>query len=223
MSAVFEIALASGSSGEPGINAPAPAESQDHELIRYLQADDELAYRGFVERYKTRIFRVTYGILRNYAEAEEITQEVFVKVFRSIRSFTGRSSLFTWVHRIAVNECYSALRRRKLTVSLDTSSPDNTGSTVLQSRPDPSPSCDAVVLHREYLNQLLQAIPEEDRHLLMLRGVEGLSMAELAEATGRSEKSVKTRLFRARRRLANAAAKLQSRPPFRRDRQDEHA
>ena len=97
---------------------PEPAASRDRDLGR-LQAGDQLPYRGLVERYQRRILRLAYGILRKQGEAEEIAQQVFVKVFLSIRSFAGRSSLFALIHRIAVNECYSVLRKRSFAVSLD--------------------------------------------------------------------------------------------------------
>lgn len=209
MDAVLDCPIDCESTIEEGEDSPSPKPSPEHEFIRRLQAGDEQAYHGFVERYKTRIFRLAHGILGNRAEAEEITQRVFIKVFLSIASFRGQSSLFTWVHRIAVNECYGLFRKRSATISLDT---QNAGSTIwaqLQGRADPSPRWDTVVLQRDYLNQLLQALPSKDRHLLLLREVQGLSMIELAEATGMNENAVKIRLCRARQRMAHAAAQLQ--------------
>jgi RNA polymerase sigma-70 factor (ECF subfamily) len=81
----------------------------------------------------------------------------------------------------------------------------------MRMRADPGPRWDTVMAQRNYLNRLLATVPSKDRHLLLLREVEGLSMAELAEATGLNENVVKLRLFRTRRRLASAAARLQGR------------
>ena len=190
---------------ERGGNWTESRTSPDHDLVRQLQSGDELAYRSFVERYQRRILRLAYGILRNQGDAEEIAQLVFVKVFLSIKSFAGRSSLFAWIHRIAANECYSILRKRAFVVSLDAPDPDAASSASLRTCKQPGPAWDTVVLQRNYLNRLLATLPEQDRHLLLLREVEGFSMAELADATGVNENSVRIRLFRARQRLARAA------------------
>jgi len=193
------------------LNRPSETPSPEQELVRQLQAGNGGAYSGFVERYAAAIFRVAHGILGNRCEAEEITQQVFVKIFLSIASFGGRSSLYSWVYRITVNECYSALRKRRFTISLDAENDDGSVPSQMRMRADPSPRWDTVMVQRNYLNRLLATVPNRDRHLLLLREVEGLSMAELAEATGLNENVVKLRLFRTRRRLASAAAGMQAR------------
>jgi len=106
------------------LNRSSETPSPEQELVRQLQAGNGGAYSGFVERYAAAIFRVAHGILGNRCEAEEITQQVFVKIFLSIASFGGRSSLYSWVYRITVNECYSALRKRRFTISLDAENDD---------------------------------------------------------------------------------------------------
>ena len=184
---------------------PVPTTAPDNEFVQRLQAGDELAYRGLIERYQNRILRLAYGILRSREEAEEVAQLVFVKVFLSIKYFAGRSSLFAWIYRIAANECYSALRKRGIEVSIDSSDSQGPSNHYTRTLAQSSSPCDALVL-RNYLNRLLAALPERDRHLLLLRELEGLSVAELAEATGLSENAVKIRLFRARQRLVKAAA-----------------
>jgi RNA polymerase sigma-70 factor (ECF subfamily) len=181
------------------------------ELTLQLQAGNELAYHGFVKRYQARIFRIAHGILGNHGEAEEITQEVFVKVFISIGTFSGRSSLFTWVYRIVVNEAYSALRKRGATVPRLSPNAENPVSDPLDMQPDPRPGCDTVTLQRDYLNRLLKAIPERDRNLLLLREVEGYSITELAEVTRLNQNTIKLRLCRARQRLLSAAASFEQR------------
>lgn len=209
MDMTVEIATAAGGSTvETGAKPPVP--SREYVLVRRLQAGDELAYRSLVERYQSRILGLARGIVGNHEDAEEIAQRVFVNVFLSIGKFGGRSSIFTWIHRIALNECYSMLRARKPTVPLETEDADGSVSEHLLKR-DPGPNWDNVVLQRDYLNRLLEAIPDRDKHLLFLREVEGLSVAEVAEGTGMSENSVKIRLCRARQRLTRAAEKLRRR------------
>lgn len=88
--------------------------SPEVELVARLKAGDEVAFRELVERYESKIHSVTYGILRNRADTDEIAQEVFAKVYFSIKGFDARSSLYSWIYRIAVNECYSYLRKKRL-------------------------------------------------------------------------------------------------------------
>lgn len=90
-------------------------ETREEALIRQVQARDELAFRQMVERYQSKVFAIIYHILRdrNDVDAEDIAQQVFSKIYFSIRSFDSRSSLSTWIYRITVNECYDYLRKRR--------------------------------------------------------------------------------------------------------------
>ncbi|PYT22227.1 MAG: hypothetical protein DMG57_35960 [Acidobacteria bacterium] len=137
----------------------------------------------------------------------DIAQQVFIKVYFSIKSFEGRSSLYTWLHRITVNKCYEFLRKKRPTVSLETglASEDDPARAKLPA--DPIPAADTLVAQRDFLNKLLLRIPEQDRHLLLLRELEGLSIAQLSEATGLNENTIKVRLFRTRKQLLDAATR----------------
>ena len=88
--------------------------SEEAALVRRVQAGDELAFREIVERYQAKIFSIIYGILRNHNDAEDIAQQVFSKVYFSIRNFDFRSSLLTWIYKITVNECYDYLRKKRV-------------------------------------------------------------------------------------------------------------
>src|SRR5215813_8358991 len=88
--------------------------SEETALVRRVQAGDEMAFREIVERFQTKIFSIIYGILRNHNDAEDIAQQVFTKVYFSIRNFDFRSSLLTWIYKITVNECYDYLRKRRV-------------------------------------------------------------------------------------------------------------
>lgn len=82
-------------------------------LVRRVQAGDEIAFREIVDRYQAKVFSITCGILRNHNDAEDIAQQVFTKIYFSVRRFDSRSSLMTWIYRITVNECYDYLRKRR--------------------------------------------------------------------------------------------------------------
>ena len=154
-----------------------------------------------------------YRTLRNREDAEDVAQRVFTKVYFAIRSFDCRNSLLTWIYKIAINECYSHLRKRRLQLALEVDAPDYEKfvadgwfGAARQSAIDSTTSA------RDYLNKLLARVGEEDRLLLVLKEVEGHSIAELAEMTGASQSAIKTKLFRARRKLLDAAARLSLRP-----------
>src|SRR5712675_2729175 len=101
--------------------------SEEAALIRRVQARDEMAFREIVERYQSKVFSIIYGILRNRNDAEDIAQQVFAKVYFSLKNFDFRSSLLTWIYKITVNECYDYLRKkrvRKLVYESDFSAED---------------------------------------------------------------------------------------------------
>src|SRR5215472_10012279 len=85
----------------------------DTNLVLRIRAGDQSAFRELVERHQSRIFRVVYGILNHKADAEDVAQDVFAKVYFAIHRFDHRSALVTWIYRIAVNEAYSHLRKMR--------------------------------------------------------------------------------------------------------------
>src|ERR1700746_2959412 len=88
--------------------------TEEAALVKRVQARDEIAFREIVERYQTKVFSIIYGILRNHNDAEDISQQVFAKVYFSIKNFDSRSSLLTWIYKITVNECYDYLRKKRV-------------------------------------------------------------------------------------------------------------
>src|SRR5260370_20472205 len=83
-------------------------------LVQRAQSGDETAFREIVERYQSKVFSIIHGIVRQRNDVEDIAQQVFAKVYLSIRSFDFRSSLITWIYKITVNECFDYLRKRKV-------------------------------------------------------------------------------------------------------------
>ena len=88
--------------------------SEEAALVRRVQARDEIAFSEIVERYQAKVFSIIYGILRNHNDAEDIAQQVFAKIYFSIKNFDFRSSLLTWIYKITVNECYDYLRKKRV-------------------------------------------------------------------------------------------------------------
>ena len=183
--------------------------TDEAELVRRVQARDEIAFREIVDRYQGKVFSIIFGILRNHNDAEDIAQQVFAKIYFSINNFDFRSSLLTWIYKITVNECYDYLRKkkvRKLVYESDFSEDETL--RMEQSEPDLEKPVDALLSDRDLVMKLLSKVSEEDRQLMLLKEVEGHSVEELAEMTGMNENTIKVKLFRARQKLLKAAHRL---------------
>ena len=183
----------------------------DFELARRFAARDPAAVRLITARNNQRMFRTAWSILKSRSEAEEAVQSAYLRAFAAARDFEGRSSLSTWLTRIVINEALGRKRaaRRRL-ANLDGTSVAvldeyreklMRGSTTTQ--PDGAIARDQI---RRMLETAIAALPEPFRLVFVLREVEGLGVEEAAEALGVAPATVKTRHFRARRRLQEALA-----------------
>ncbi len=180
-------------------------------LVRRAQAGDETAFREIVERYQSKVFSIVHGIVRQRNDVEDISQQVFAKVYFSLRNFDFRSSLITWIYKITVNECFDYLRKkkvRKLVYESDMS--EDESRRVENSAPsvDRAPAADTSLARRDYIVKLMEKVSGEEKELLMLKEVEGHSVEELAGILGMNENTIKVKLFRARQKLVKAAQRL---------------
>lgn len=184
-------------------------------LVRRVQTGDEFAFQEIVERYQSKVFSIIFGILRNRNDAEDIAQQVFAKIFFSVKNFDFRSSLLTWIYKITVNECYDYLRKkrvRKLVYESDFSADDSLRVQNSEPATDHAPPVDRRLAQRDLIVKLLSKISEEDRSLILLKEVEGHSVEELSAMTGMNENTIKVKLFRARQKLVKAAQRLDKSP-----------
>lgn len=191
--------------------AEVEAHNDEAELVRRAQARDEIAFRTIVERYQNKVFSIIFGILRNHNDAEDISQQVFAKIYFSIGNFDFRSSLLTWIYKITVNECYDYLRKkkvRKLVYESDFSEEESSRLNNVQSATESAGPVDRRLADRDLVMKLLSKVSEEDRNLMLLKEVEGHSVEELASMTGMNENTIKVKLFRARQKLVKAAQRL---------------
>jgi RNA polymerase sigma-70 factor (ECF subfamily) len=180
-------------------------------LVRRVQARDEIAFREVMERYQAKVFSIIFGILRNHNDAEDIAQQVFAKIYFSIKNFDFRSSLLTWIYKITVNECYDYLRKkrvRKLVYESDFSEEDSLRMENSEAAVDQRLPVDTELAQRDLVLKLLEKISQDDRTLLLLKEVEGHSVEELSNMTGMNENTIKVKLFRARQKLLKAAHRL---------------
>jgi RNA polymerase sigma-70 factor (ECF subfamily) len=184
-------------------------------LVRRAQSGDETAFQEIVERYQSKVFSIIHGIVRQRNDVEDIAQQVFAKVYLSIKSFDFRSSLITWIYKITVNECFDYLRKRKvrkLVYESDLSEDEVRRVENTEPSVDRQAPADATLASRDYVVKLLSRVSEEERMLLMMKEVEGFSVEELAARTGMNENTIKVKLFRARQKLVKAAQRLDRAP-----------
>jgi RNA polymerase sigma-70 factor, ECF subfamily len=189
--------------------------SQEGALVRRAQSGDEAAFREIVEHYQSKVFSIIHGIVRQRNDVEDIAQQVFAKVFFSIRNFDFRSSLITWIYKITVNECFDYLRKkkvRKLVYESDLSEDEVRRVENTEPSVDRQAPADETLARRDYVVKLLTRVSDEERSLLMLKEVEGHSVEELAKMTGMNENTIKVKLFRARQKLVKAAQRLDRAP-----------
>jgi RNA polymerase sigma-70 factor (ECF subfamily) len=185
--------------------------TQEGALVRRAQAGDESAFREIVEKYQSKVFSIIHGIVRQKNDVEDIAQQVFSKVFFSIRNFDFRSSLITWIYKITVNECFDYLRKkkvRKLVYESDLSEDEVRRVENTEPAGDKTPRTDTTLARRDYILKLLTRVSEEERNLLMLKEVEGYSVEELSTMLNMNENTIKVKLFRARQKLVKASQRL---------------
>lgn len=185
------------------------AAMEDAALVACVQAGEREAFRHIVQRCNQRMFRVVRGVLHADADAEDAVQEAYVRAYERLDTFRGESSLATWLTRIALNEAYGRLRRRRDTVDIEQDEVMLRASAQVVAFPgyalqaDPADAAARAQLRR-LLEQAVDALPEAFRLVYVLREVEGCSVEETAAALGLREETVKTRLHRARRQLRAA-------------------
>lgn len=173
--------------------------------LEALRAGDRAEFARLVEAYSGVIYRLAVKMLENDQDAEDVLQETFIKAYRNLAGFDGRSSLSTWLYRIATNEALMLLRRRKQTpLSIDEPVETDEGAQEPVQIIDWCCMPEEELLSaeaRRYLDGAIDKLPHSLRVVFLLRDIEGLSTQETAEVLNLSEMAVKTRLSRARLRL----------------------
>jgi len=179
-------------------------EQSDWALVERCQNDDLQAFEQLVEKYKNKVYNYVYRMLNDPEEAEDITQEVFVRAFAAIKQFRGQASFQTWLYRITVNLCVDCHRRRErgpqVVRSLDAPVEGEKGEVELEV-PDWKYNPEAHLLTKELNQQIhlaLKQLSEKLRTVILLHDLQGLSYEEIAQIVGCPLGTVKSRLFNAR-------------------------
>jgi len=171
----------------------------DEEVVRRVQAGETGLFEVVMRRYNQRLYRVARAILRDEAEAEDVTQQAYVNAYRHLDQFAARSLFSTWLTKIAVHEALARARRRDRFAEKEAvHDRDGDAAGGLKSAgPDPERQAFAGEL-RALIESAIEALPEGYRAVFVMREVEGMSTAESAECLGITEQTAKTRLHRAR-------------------------
>ena len=174
-------------------------------LIADLCEGDETALAPLVERYKRMVYRLAVQITKNHADADDVMQETFIKVYRSIRTFRRDAAFETWLYRIAVNEALNFVKRRerRRECTLETTIEAEYEATAryrAQLANDPQTQAEKAEL-RQYVTEAVNNLPLKHRTVVILHEFEGLTHAEIASILNCSEGTVRSRLHYARKKL----------------------
>jgi RNA polymerase sigma-70 factor (ECF subfamily) len=171
-------------------------------LLRRLRDRDERAFRELVETHRDRVFNITYRMLGDRAEAEDVAQEVFISVFKTIETFREEARFSTWLYRVTVNHCknrikYLARRHDRDRDELDETSHETNGAAGEPRHVPPDRALEGAQLE-VLLQEAIAHLDDDQRVVVVLRDVEDLSIEEICEITGLPDGTVKSRLHRAR-------------------------
>ena len=176
----------------------------EESLVRDLQNGNLEAYDKIAEIYQKKIYGLSFNLTRNQMDAQDVTQEVLLTLFRKINMFQGKSAFSSWVYRIAVNASYMKLRSKKKepNVSIDELMPSFNGAGFQQEKiQDWSENTESLLFTKEtrdVINNAVDLLPEKEKVVFLLRDVEGLSSEKTGEILDLTVSAVKSRLHRAR-------------------------
>lgn len=176
---------------------------QEQEFIKELKAGSERAFSRLINENQTKVYRIALSIVKNHSDAEDIAQEVFIRIYTSISSFKGNSSLATWIYKITYNRSLDFLKKNnkkmKTTKTLDDPE-DAELLTLAGEKFIPEKEFEDKQM-KEDIHTALQKLPEDQRQLIELKDIHGFSYEEIMEITGLKDGTMKSRLNRARTSL----------------------
>lgn len=183
-------------------------DGSDREAVAEARAGDTEAFRGLVERYSARIFRLGYRMTANAHDAEDVVQETFLRAYRGLDQFESRANFGTWIFRIAVNAALDLMRKRQ---RLDDSHrpADPEGPDVLAELPATAPAPDRLVFSAEVKQRVdlaLARLSPVERTAFVLRHFEGMSMEEIGALLELRLSAAKNTVFRAVQKLRRELA-----------------
>ena len=177
----------------------------DSFLVRMAQRGDIEAFDALAVKYEKRVYNISCRLLSDRDEAEDASQEVFLKVFRSIKDFKSESKFSTWIYRVTTNVCLDILRKRKDKISFSIDAEIEQGDGDVRFNPaDNSPGVEDEIERSELkrlVSEAVKELPEIHRAIITLRDYQDLSYSEIAVAMDCPEGTIKSRISRARKAL----------------------
>lgn len=176
-------------------------EDSDTKLVELVQRGDRAAFNLLVLKYQHKVMKLVMRYVRDQAEAEDITQEAFIKAYRALPAFRGESAFYTWLYRIAINTAKNSLmssRRRLVDYDLDLQDPEDYTSQVLLKDSDTPERMLLTEEIRQTVQEAMEQLPSDLREAITLRELEGLSYEEIAQVMDCPVGTVRSRIFRAR-------------------------
>lgn len=181
----------------------------DQVLVARFKEGDQSAFEQMVSRYWDRIYAMVNQLLRNHQDAEEVTQDAFIRAHRGLVNFRGESAFSTWLYQIATNLArnrywYWWRRRRDQTISFDQPLAADKETTLVEVFPAETETPEDATVTQEFVNRIAECmnrLSPKHREILVLRNVQNLSYEEIAEILGISVGTVKSRIARARESL----------------------
>ena len=181
--------------------------ADEEKLVRKAQKGDVEAFEKIISDYRSLVFNVSYRFSGNAEDAADMSQEIFIKLFKNINSFRFQSKLSTWIYKIATNTCLDIVKKKKRDLaafSLDSVMEEEDGKSISSEVADSAPTPDVVAERNEMKNAVNRAIsmlPDDYRIAIILRDIQGLSYDDIAEVVDCSVGTVKSRISRGRKNL----------------------
>jgi RNA polymerase sigma-70 factor (ECF subfamily) len=184
------------------------ATSSDRDLVDLARLGDTDAFGMFVRRHQQRIFRLAFHLVRSGAEAEDVTQETFVRAFQAIHRFDGRSEPFTWLYRIAVNLSLNAIRARKSSRDAVPADDPRIEGLLTELRPSSDPATQSADRQlSKVLCEGIDTLSDTLRTTLIVVCIDGMPHDEASRILGCPEGTIAWRVHEARRKLREYLAK----------------
>ena len=177
---------------------------QEAAIVRKVLGGDANAFETLVLEYEKNVYNIALRMTGNSEDAADMTQEAFIKAYNSLQSFRGDSKFSVWLYRIVSNVCLDFLRSKNRRPTVSLSVEDDDGEDTQLDVADESQSPELLLdrkLTRESVRRGLDSLPPDYRQILLLREIQGLSYDEISQALGLEVGTVKSRIFRARKRL----------------------
>ena len=190
---------------------------QEYLIVQRVLEGDTNAFEELVLEYEKKVYNVALRMLNNSEDAADMTQEAFIKAYNSLSGFRGDSKFSVWLTRIVSNLCLDFMRSRNRRPTVSLSMEDEDGEDVQLDIADTSQSPEQLLersLTRESVRRGLQSLPEDYREILLLREIQGLSYDEIAAALDIEVGTVKSRIFRGRKKLCESLIKDGNIPVF---------